>query len=811
MEDDIEVVREAAAGLAALSLDLSCKVPIAEHFVMTDLVNLAKSSDTLIVRYVCATIANLAEDKETHDEIVAPEGSDFLVALAEHEDVTIAREVARALCNLAGNYDTHGQLMGDDVPSALLTLMRRSDAITCRFAVLAAFNLAVVPENQAAFFEPSSSSSSSAPPSATDTEPSSPRMLTLEQGEKSEEKRGDAISLVNESVLEEEESLNELKEDNSITPGSNDSSHEAAVAVTNTTDEPQTPQLEASSSKKSNRIKASQLPGIAIYEALIDIACGAPKVWIHVGAENNAAAAAAEAESVANAALVAAENAAEEASVDDGSGEVDRAKQLAAESAAAEAREEVKAVQRAKVAVREAKQVKDTGHDHEAQRYACLGLGALASAPACHGALMKAGLLQSLLESLESTDAETRFAAAFCASKLSVSNEENQWVLMGAAGLVEALVATVADADYEEAAILATSALRRLLAMVPENRHSALAAGLLEPKVLPRALTSKNPEGKREAAGLMAHFTLSHACRAPSVKSPCLLPLLELCSVEDPETSRCACGAIANLGEDVEGTHRQLIFKASCLPPLIKLMRSKHLSVVREASRAVGNFLNSVNAHPIFLDHNGLQALFLLARSADNECQFNAALIYRKLAPNLGTHPAIVNYPDPRNMCKVGLHPLYGLAQLRDHRIPEMAAAALYYFASNHQFKVAFAESGGLRVMISLAREENRELRLIGCGALRHLSLATRLKKAIVDEGGLGPLFENALRYTVRVEGYSFRIVASIHAITAAFFLCDCLLTWHHFCVSPKCSSHLFLFVHACDYNGLGHTQTQTR
>jgi hypothetical protein len=59
---------------------------------------------------------------------------------------------------------------------------------------------------------------------------------------------------------------------------------------------------------------------------------------------------------------------------------------------------------------------------------------------------------------------------------------------------------------------------------------------------------------------------------------------------------------------------------------------------------------------------------------------------------------------------------------------------------------VAFAEAGGLRAAISLAREPLRELRLLGCGVLRHLSLATRLKKLIVAEGGLGPLFDNALR-----------------------------------------------------------------
>jgi len=191
--------------------------------------------------------------------------------------------------------------------------------------------------------------------------------------------------------------------------------------------------------------------------------------------------------------------------------------------------------------------------------------------------------------------------------------------------------------------------------------------------------------------------------------------------------------------------------KAAALQTLVRLIRGKLLSVAREASRAVGNLLSTASSHPIFVDENGLQALFLLARSSDNECQFNAAIIYRKLAPNLGTHsrwtardfnnlnthaiikiyllftafrtgtctsnqlrcclgvlnpslfasqlsffrvlwgyerPSIMNFPDPRKMRQVGLHPLLGLAQLRDARVQAVAAAALFYFASNQAFKV---------------------------------------------------------------------------------------------------------------------------
>jgi hypothetical protein len=44
-------------------------------------------------------------------------------------------------------------------------------------------------------------------------------------------------------------------------------------------------------------------------------------------------------------------------------------------------------------------------------------------------------------------------------------------------------------------------------------------------------------------------------------------------------------------------------------------------------------------------------------------------------------------------------------------------------------------------------------MRMIGCGALRHLSLSTRLKKRLVSEGGLGPIFDGALRGVRDMDG----------------------------------------------------------
>lgn len=136
----------------------------------------------------------------------------------------------------------------------------------------------------------------------------------------------------------------------------------------------------------------------------------------------------------------------------------------------------------------------------------------------------------------------------------------------------------------------------------------------------------------------------------------------------------------------------------------------------------------------------------------------------------MGTHYHIYNYPNPRNINSVGIYPLFGLAGLRDERIQVCAISAMFFFASNQEYKVEFCDRGGLYAVISLARSESRELRLPACGALRfvdildwcflslhfcmynncllfrHLSLTTRLKHRIVSEGGLGPVFDNIMR-----------------------------------------------------------------
>lgn len=64
--------------------------------------------------------------------------------------------------------------------------------------------------------------------------------------------------------------------------------------------------------------------------------------------------------------------------------------------------------------------------------------------------------------------------------------------------------------------------------------------------------------------------------------------------------ARLACGAVANAAED-SSTHPALLSRTNAMHYMVFLMRSRHLSVHREASRACGNLLTTLDAHKDFI------------------------------------------------------------------------------------------------------------------------------------------------------------------------------------------------------------------
>ena len=86
--------------------------------------------------------------------------------------------------------------------------------------------------------------------------------------------------------------------------------------------------------------------------------------------------------------------------------------------------------------------------------------------------------------------------------------------------------------------------------------------------------------------------------------------------------------------------HPMLVYEQA-IHFLVFLMRSRHLDVHREATRAIANLLSSRENHAVFLEEDGLKSLFRVAKSLDSECEYHAALCFRKLAPNVQSHRGI--------------------------------------------------------------------------------------------------------------------------------------------------------------------------
>lgn len=404
--------------------------------------------------------------------------------------------------------------------------------------------------------------------------------------------------------------------------------------------------------------------------------------------------------------------------------------------------------------IRDSLFVDSFGYDKETRRYAILALGCLALSEATHPALLsdENGLLETLGDALVSVDFETRFNATFTLNKLSNTNSNvaalgrDSLILNRLVNLISnAMTIEVFDKSSESYDMVGQllGALRRL-AKDANNRTKMVSFNILDPLAnIASKISSKINIGKesdltteleilRELSTLCCELTLSENMRSTIVGSSVLVPLVELCSMSDVEISRQACGAVANLAES-KRTHKRLATVANTMNIMVCVMKSKHLSVHREASRAVANMLSSTAFHKLFLDEGGLSSLFRLCKSLDIETLYNCSLIFRKLSPILTNHDHIIG--------KGGLVNLLNLTKTHDVSVNRQAAAALRDISSNPQHKIILAEEGCLKRAIELARDVDNELRTLGVCIMRHLSVHSRIKAAIIEQDGLTSLF----------------------------------------------------------------------
>ncbi|KAF1331179.1 Vacuolar protein, partial [Globisporangium splendens] len=363
--------------------------------------------------------------------------------------------------------------------------------------------------------------------------------------------------------------------------------------------------------------------------------------------------------------------------------------------------------------------------DLESQRFGIMALSNLAVNEANHEHMISRGVLKVALRLGMSKDEDIRQYAAFALANFS--GNADHCAVIGEEGGVLTLI-TLAHSEDTNSHTLAISALRRLCQFSAQNRGRIVRGGGLVPLTI--AGHSEELEAQREVAATFCNLSLSDEYKVEIVNQGALRLLIKLVQSPDLEVARQACGALANLAEHID-TH-ETFAQERCGSFLIGLMKHRNLEIHREASRTMANLLSSFKHHTEMIT-DGLTGLVHLGLSLDTECQYNAALAFRKLAPNFASHRGIIY--------EGGLKMLFFLLQVKEVNIRRQAILALQDITANNEHKRKYVEEGGLRALITFLRDADIPLQAPTLAAFRHLSLShAKIKQQIVECGALRPL-----------------------------------------------------------------------
>jgi hypothetical protein len=327
----------------------------------------------------------------------------------------------------------------------------------------------------------------------------------------------------------------------------------------------------------------------------------------------------------------------------------------------------------------------EDNNDTESQRQALLTLSNLAANEINHHTMMSRDTLAVLLSAFnDSPDMDCREYAAFAIANLC-SNPDYLHSI-GFSGGIPPLIMLSKSLNVNTQC-LSLAALRRL-ADCDENWPRLIQHGVLDS--LSSGGYSTEVEIQREVAAAICSLSLSEPHRL-EIAYKCVQTIIHLSMTGDGEVARQAVGSIANLAEDVD-TH-EYIAKGGGGKCLIALEAHKSLDIQREATRGIANLLSSFRHQAAFIE-DGIPGLVHLAFSTDEECSYHAAMCFRKLSPNLKSHPIMV-YAG-------AFKALFHLLKSSNVNTQKQAAAALRDICANPDYKLKCAEEGGIRALIGI-------------------------------------------------------------------------------------------------------------
>lgn len=273
-------------------------------------------------------------------------------------------------------------------------------------------------------------------------------------------------------------------------------------------------------------------------------------------------------------------------------------------------------------------------------------------------------------------------------------------------------------------------------------KRTVLEEGALQPVIA--LLSSPCIESQREAALLLGQF----ATTEPDYKARCARLVCYVCA----RLSRAWFLTLCIRFSKCQNTYR--IVQRGAVPPLVAMLHSSELQLKEMAAFALGRLAQNGDNQAGIVQSGGLQPLLSLLDSDSGNLQHNAAFALYGLADNEDNIADIIREDGVRRLleCKTIVQQskdcvqktlkrleeklkarepparrpiarlMYLMQNSSSREVRQRFATAMAYLLTDSDLKLAFAERGGLTVLLDMLRDKNKDLsrRAAGTDSVSH-------------------------------------------------------------------------------------------
>lgn len=368
--------------------------------------------------------------------------------------------------------------------------------------------------------------------------------------------------------------------------------------------------------------------------------------------------------------------------------------------------------------------------DPVGRQYCAMALGNLLADPDNHESIVEMRCIPALITLLQNCsdgrEKESGTYAAFAISNIATNCSYHERIV--GEGAIELLVA-LACCDDEEARRHALLSLRGLCG-TKCIRQKMLQKGILDPLILLSRSYDKNIV---KEVSIIFNCLSTEDENKEEISYRAMSTLISLLMSGDDYVERHSCSAIANLME-CSDIHLRFIEERG-LPPLVSLCSSVDEGCRQEVMRALSNLSFNLDMVEAMVKENALQPL--VKAIADDQCRFAALTI-----ANIATHSSAI-----MPIAQAGaIRPLVSLMSMSDNDVESrrFGALALTNITTCEAFHSLVIETGAPEALFLLSNSSDVESKQYVAKTLANLSCNVANHELIVDKGGLQPLISLA-------------------------------------------------------------------